>query len=106
MHHDKSSIKKRHGTSFKGYVLVTYQQLVGIFGVHTTNGDGYKTDAEWIIDTPFGVATIYNYKNGKAYLGDVGLGVREICEWHVGGKNTASYNWVRSKIQQTIIDRI
>lgn len=94
--------KKRTGTSFKGYVYVTYPKLVALFGQPTCNGDNYKVDAEWVIDTPQGVATIYNYKDGRAYLGDDGLAVEDICEWHVGGKNIKTYEWIRNKLTQAL----
>ncbi len=94
----KESMKKRTGTSFKGYVVATYQDLVATFGLPTTQGDDYKIDAEWIIDTPHGVATVYNYKDGKAYLGGSGIPTEKICEWHIGGKNNQVYAWVKTKM--------
>ena len=48
----KKWIKKRDGTSFRGYALSTYGQLRQVFGEPTSSGDGYKIDAEWIVDTP------------------------------------------------------
>lgn len=90
--------KQRTGTSFKGYVLTNYKDLIAVFGDPTTLGDDYKIDVEWIIKTPHGVATIYNYKDGKAYLGASGLETQQICEWHVGGKTTKSYDWVKKQI--------
>ena len=91
-------MKKRTGTSFKGYLMATYQDLVVIFGEPISNPDNYKVDTEWIIDTPHGVATIYNYKDGKVYLGDQGQPVQAICEWHVGGKGTEAYSWVKKEV--------
>ena len=89
---------KRIGTSFKGYLPATYTDIVGVFGNPSSAGDGYKVDVEWILKTPHGVATIYNYKDGKAYLGASGLETQQICEWHVGGKTTKSYDWVKKQI--------
>ena len=94
----KESMKKRTGTSFRGYVLATYQDLVAAFDLPTTNGDNDKIDVEWIIDTPHGVGTIYNYKDGAAYLGADGLATEQICEWHVGGKTVESYGWIKKQI--------
>lgn len=99
-------MKKRSGTSFKGYVYATYEQLVNCFGEPTTNGDNYKVDVEWIVDTSHGVATIYNYKDGKSYLGDAGLEIHKICEWHVGSKNIKGYERLKSKIQEFIITQL
>jgi hypothetical protein len=99
---NNDDMKKRSGTSFKSYVYATYEQLVKCFGKPTTNGDNYKVDIEWIIETPHGVATIYNYKNGKAYLGNKGLELKQITEWHVGGSNSDSYVLIKKRIEETI----
>lgn len=95
--------KKRTGTSFKGYMYAQYDQLVAAFGLprqphHSDN----KIDVEWIIDTPCGVATIYNYKDGKNYMGKAGLRPDQIFEWHVGGKNIDSYEWVKKQTTEYI----
>lgn len=98
--------KLRTGTSFKGYALATYRDLTAVFGDPTTLGDHYKIDVEWIIKTPHGIATIYNYKDGKAYLGVSGLEPEQICEWHVGGKTAESYGWIKKQISDQQIRRI
>lgn len=100
----KKWVKKRDGTSFRGYVLSTYKQLRQAFGEPTSRGDGYKIDVEWIIDTPHGVATIYNYKNGRAYMGEKGLSLDQIFEWHVGGKNNNAYKWVKQELQKQVTE--
>lgn len=102
----KNLHKQRTDTSFKGYVLATYQDLVDTFGSPTTNGDNYKVDVEWLIQTPHGIATIYNYKDGKAYLGEGGLNAVQICEWHVGGKTPESYVWIKKQISDQQIQHI
>ena len=94
--------KQRTGTSFKGYLLTNYKDLIAVFGDPTTLGDDYKIDVEWIIKTPYGIATIYNYKDGKAYLGASGLEPEQICEWHVGGRNISSYEWIKKQISEHI----
>ena len=79
--------KRLNGSSLQGYIHGEYDDLVESFGEPTLETDEYKTDAEWILD--FGddlLITIYNYKNGKNYLGADGLNVRDIKHWHVGGK--------------------
>ena len=95
---NNDDMKKRSGTSFKGYVYATYEQLVKCFGKPTTNGDNYKVDVEWIVDTQYGVATIYNYKDGQSYLGEAGSEVHMICEWHVGGKTQAAYEHLKNRL--------
>lgn len=98
-------IKKRQGTSFKGYLLAKYYDLISVFGCPITNTDNYKTDAEWIINTPYGIATIYNYKDGKSYLGNDGLEVTNIYEWHVGGKNIESYIYIKNELSRYLINK-
>ena len=74
-----------NGTSLKGYVIADYNAICEIFG-EPTESDGYKSDAEWVIQFSDGkVATIYNWKNGRNYCGSVGLDVGDIKEWHIGG---------------------
>ena len=74
-------------TSLITYIECSYAELVSTFGQPTyPNGDGYKVDAEWVLDTPdFGRVTIYNYKDGKNYCGEDGLATEDIRDWHVGG---------------------
>lgn len=74
------------GTSLQGQMSITYDSLMAVFGDHL---DGhYKSDAEWILEFEDGtVASIYNWKNGKNYLGEEGLPLREINDWHIGGKS-------------------
>ena len=91
-------MKLRNGTSFQGHVNAHYHQLVEMFGEPYTNPDNYKTDVEWIVSTPHGPATIYNYKNGYSYLRKSGLTLEEMNGWHVGGKNGESYEWVIQRL--------
>lgn len=75
------------GTSLRGHAAVAYQTLVDLFGEPNTEPsfDG-KTDAEWYLATPDGVATIYNYKDGPSYGGGP---VAKITDWHIGGYTDA-----------------
>lgn len=81
------------GTCLKGNLVCSYKTLVRLFG-EPTRGDEYKTDAEWhleIHDPQSGdveTVTIYNWKNGKSYLGEIlGKDVKEISDWHIGGRS-------------------
>ena len=80
------------GTCLQGYIEADHKLLVKLFG-KSHNHDDYKSDAEWYLDTPYGIATIYNYKDGKNYLGDEGDAIEDITEWHIGGtnKNVSAY---------------
>lgn len=91
-------MKQRTDTSLQGYVKTQYDHLVKLFGEPYTDPDNYKTDVEWIVLTPRGPATIYNYKNGYSYLGENGLRIEAMNEWHIGGKNAESYEWIVQKI--------
>lgn len=82
------------GTFLQNEVKTTYAHLCAVFGKPTTKGDGYKVDAEWIILTPEGIVTIYNYKDGKNYLGKDGLEVEKITEWHIGGHSNMAVDYI------------
>jgi len=77
------------GTSLRGGIQATYDQLVAVFGqpeVFTEENSDGKIDVEWVIAFDNGtVATIYNWKNGKNYCGADGLNVADITQWNVGG---------------------
>jgi NTP pyrophosphatase (non-canonical NTP hydrolase) len=78
-------VSDRSGGSLSGYLDITYAELVAALGEPNAEGDGYKTDAEWTVELSDGTkASIYNYKNGRHYLGDEGLAVEDITDWHVG----------------------
>jgi len=75
------------GSHLQGGVDASYAELVALFG-EPGEGDGSKVDARWALrfdDPRRTVATVYNYKDGPAYLGDEGTPVARIREWHVGG---------------------
>ena len=86
------------GTSLMGYVKVTYADLVRVFGEPNSIGDGYKTDAEWILEIDDTTVTIYNYKDGKNYNGEDGDDVKDITDWHVGGYTKTAVDLVREAL--------
>ncbi len=75
-----------NGTCLQGYVDVSYDRLVEVFG-EPSDGDGYKVDAEWVLKIDGIICTIYNYKDGKNYLGSDGMTVKDIRDWYIGGFN-------------------
>lgn len=88
--HNESRIKA-DGTFFIGNIHISYDDLVKKFG-EPLEGDGYKVDSEWILYFPDDVnggrvITIYNWKNGKSYMGDKGQETKDITKWNVGGIN-------------------
>lgn len=92
------------GTSLQGYLNMTYDELTVAFGKPLTEGyDDYKSDAEWHIQFEDGlVATIYNWKNGRNYLGDEGLDYWAITDWNIGG----SHPDVVARIKQIVKEDI
>lgn len=86
------------GTSLQGYTECEYAVLKKLFGT-PDDGEGYKVDAEWILNTPYGVATIYNYKDGKNYCGASGTPKTKITDWHIGGANKQVVPFIQSIIE-------
>ena len=98
--HNQDNSIKVNGTHLQGYVDVSYERLVSLFG-EPHCGDGYKVDAEWEIRFDDGlVATIYNYKNGKNYCGSMGLELDEISDWHIGGHDKAVVERVKAILSE------
>ena len=98
-------------TCLQGEVNVTYSDLVKIFGKPHSQGDSYKSDAEWCFafnhpnskcEDGFVVATIYNYKDGKNYLGQNGIDVEDITNWHVGGHNKLALKLIKAIISNNL----
>lgn len=86
---EASELANTAGSSLKGYLHVTYKSLVSLLGEPTyPKGDEYKVDAEWVITSELGYSlTVYNYKDGKNYMGEEGIPTNDITQWHVGGKD-------------------
>ncbi len=75
------------GGSLLGEIDISYAELCQKLGRPNQPNDGYKVDAEWLVFTEKGHASIYNYKSGKNYNGKEGLPLKEIRDWHIGGEN-------------------
>lgn len=88
-------------TSLQGYIDTSYAVLCGCFGQPDLKSiDDYKSDAGWTITFADGiVATIYNWKDGRNYLGDEGLDVEDITDWHIGGHRGTG---VESRVKEVI----
>lgn len=94
------------GTSLIGNLNVTYDDLVNLFGEPMAGYD-YKIDAEWVLELCFyggesQAVTIYNWKNGKNYMGDAGLDVKDITRWNVGGHSVKSHQVLSSAIREML----
>lgn len=87
------------GTCLQGYILTTYANLVKHFGEPSHDGDGYKTDAEWVLTDENGtVVTLYNWKDGPNYCGEDGTPVEDILEWHIGGRSDKVVDLIHEEI--------
>lgn len=82
------------GTGLSGYIFCPYKNIVALLGKPNATGDGYKVDAEWIIEMKGTIMTIYNYKDGKNYNGRKGIATSKITEWHIG-----SHGYVNKEIK-------
>lgn len=99
-HHDEFPAINTDGTSAQGRIEATFMELVGLFG-QPLPGDRHKVDAEWQIMFDTGeVATIYNWKNGWAYMGPKGKPLSQINVWYVGGKNVS----VLDKVSRLLLE--
>jgi hypothetical protein len=88
-----------YGTSLKGYITATFDELVETFGSPGI-GDEFKIDAEWVVEFDDGtIATIYNWKDGRNYLGDEGSPVEDITDWHIGGTSQRAVDLVESVLE-------
>lgn len=96
-----------NGTCLQGYVCADYAEMEELFGPQTSDGDGYKVDAEWEIGFKIKglikVATIYNYKDGPNYNDGTGSHPRtwEKYDWHIGGDAKDVVKYI-----QTMIDNL
>lgn len=81
-----NDMNKANGTGLVGYIRGRYQDLVELFGEPGPPLDDWKVDATWVFEDEQGrPVTIYNWKDGKNYMGEHGHPVEEITVWHVGG---------------------
>jgi len=100
----KATRKQATGTYRQGRIETSFSDLKAVFGEphykFTDSGDSYsKIDAQWVLEFDDGtIATIYNYKNGAAYLGDDGQPPEQITEWHIGGFDKQAAERVKTEL--------
>ena len=69
----------------------TFENLLRVFGTPMGTSDDGKVDVEWNVMFNDGVvATIYNWKNGPASMGENGTNPVDIETWHIGGKTISA----------------
>jgi hypothetical protein len=90
-HNERESlIDETNGSAHVGDIEATYKEICSLFGKPLSYDKG-KVDVHWVVKFNDGtVASIYNWKNGKAYMGDDGLSVQSIKTWNIGGLSQAS----------------
>ena len=86
---------KINGSHLQGHIHTTYANLVNKLGKPHIEHRDSKVDVEWSIEFNNGtIATIYNYKDGVAYLGKEGAPTEKITDWHIGGHNKKALEYV------------
>lgn len=93
----------RAGTSRQGRLNASYDQLVRVFGQPGDPIAEDKSHAEWVLQTPHGVAAIYDYGDGhecepgcqRDPRPDPQDPVELYIDWSVGGHNPETFGWVR-----------
>jgi len=97
------------GTHLVGEVETTYKNLVEKFGPphydYKTSDQltDNKISVEWNLrfQKTNDVVTIYNWKDGKNYLGDdEGDEVKNITDWHIGGYNSKVVTMIKEVINK------
>ena len=92
--------EKITGSHFMGMIggdenPLTYTRLCELFGTPMSGRDD-KSSCNWVLEFEDGlIATIYDYKSSKNYLGEDGLWVSEMKEWHIGGHDEVVFNRVQ-----------
>ena len=78
-----------NGTSGKGGFVCKYETLVKVLGEPLKGSDDFKTQAQWDIEYKDGtITTIYDWKQGKHYLGEEeGIKPNEVVCWNIGGNH-------------------
>lgn len=88
-------------TCGQGKVECSYSKLLALFG-EPHAGDEDKTQANWTVYTPAGIATIYDWKLGDCYHGQGnGIPVEAVTEWSIGGNNYQVVEWIQKAIKAT-----
>ena len=88
------------GSHFMGMIggdenPLTYTRLCELFGSPMSGRDN-KSSCNWVLEFEDGlIATIYDYKLSKKYLGENGLSVNDMKLWHVGGHDEVVFNRVQ-----------
>lgn len=87
-----------NGTSLKGYITTTYDQLLKVFGEPTSQG-GDKTNVGWELEFYDGtVATIYDWKTFDIPMSEY--------RWHIGGYNSRAVDLIHDTFEGRLTEEI
>ena len=95
-HNEHESLANEiNGSSLVGTIDASYKEICSLFG-KPMSYESKKVDATWVVKFSDGtVASIYNWKDGKAHLGAEGTPVEQIKHWHIGGLGSAASTLVQ-----------
>jgi len=96
-------MKEILGTYYMGMMLSSFPYLVEKLGEPLRNTITSKVDVEWVVTDGDRIFTVYNYKDGKNYLGDDGKSVERINSWCIGGKNPASWELLKEVFPDKVL---
>ena len=101
-HNDKKI--KTNGTSLAGEIQATFEQLLITFGTPLGQSADNKVDVEWHVEVESHESpiTIYNWKDGVAYLGEAGKNPADIEVWNIGAKEAGKF--LAPEVIQTILN--
>jgi hypothetical protein len=86
------------GTHWQTSITASYDHIVQVFGQPTFSGYDDKTDVRWLIATPEGIASLYNYKNGRNFNGPSGTATEEITNWQIRADGHAAAKWLQQAL--------
>ena len=86
----KDTFDAANGTSLKGYVRATYEEMREAFGIAHRGHDG-KTRANWVIDFGGTIATVYDWKRSEPLY--------QVRTWNIGGHDPIVVDLVREEIE-------
>lgn len=101
-HNDKEI--KTDGTYHVGEISASFPQLLATFGTPLGQSPDNKVDVEWHVEVESheGPITIYNYKDGIAYLGAAGTNPTDIEVWNIGSNDAGKF--LAPEVIQTILN--
>jgi hypothetical protein len=101
MKFEQATIEELNRSSRKANFEMEYAVLDAILPEKCKVSGRYKTDVEWHLkDTSGDVVAIYNYKDGKNYLGQEGLEMWQLTNWHVGAHSKQAANRIIGYIRE------